>query len=463
MEIWIVTALLGFFLGVIASSVFLKKRAVSPDEFDALKSEERFLRAKLEDREKDVVELKAAREAKELELLEAKEESAALRSERASLSERIETHKNDLKQMEERFRVEFQNIAHKIFDEKTTAFKAQSSEALGHLLNPLKEKIGTFQEQVQKAFHNEAKERHSLKSEIERIASVNEKMTRETENLTQALKGDVKAQGTWGEVVLERILTESGLRKDEDYVVQGKDLSLKHPETGRPLKPDVVVKLPDAKHIIIDSKVTLDSYRRFTETDGEERDAHLKAFVQSIKNHVKGLEERRYQDTEGLGTPDFVLMFMPIEGDYSLALQAERELHEFAWGKRIVIVSPTTLFVTLRTIAQLWNIEAQNKNALAIAQESGKLYDKFVGFLEDMEKLGAQLQTTQRTYNDAFSKLSSGRGNLIGKTERLRELGAKASKSIKSHLLDQEDAAPSLNEIANGSQESPAETMVIGE
>ncbi len=460
MEFWIISSFVGFLLGGGVALIFLQRSGVSSQEFEALKSEERILRAKLEDRENTLLELKAVREAKERELVEAKEEAAALRSERAGLAQRIETHKDDLKQMEERFRVEFQNIAQKIFEEKANTFKTQSSEALGHLLNPLKEKIGSFQEQVQKAFHTEAKERHSLKSEIERIASVNEKMTRETENLTQALKGDVKAQGTWGEVVLEKILAESGLRKDEDYVVQGKDLGMKHPETGRPLKPDVVVKLPDEKHIIIDSKVTLDSYRKYCETDEAEQELHLKAFIQSMKAHVKGLEERRYQDTEGLGTPDFVLMFMPIEGAYSLALQAESELHEFAWGKRIVIVSPTTLFVTLRTIAQLWNIEAQNKNALAIAQESGKLYDKFVGFLEDMEKLGSQLQTTQRTYNDAFNKLSAGKGNLIGKTEKLRELGAKASKSIKSHLIDQdEEGAERVAELA---KPSSSETFVIG-
>lgn len=383
------------------------------------------------------------------ELAAAREKSIAFEIEKNSLLERLNQHKTDLEKMEERFKSQFENLAHKIFDEKSVKFKKQSQESLGEILNPLKEKLNDFQKKVDESFGGHAKEQFALKKEIERIVAVNEKMTFQTESLTKALKGDSKTQGNWGEVILEKILEDSGLRKGEDYILQGADMKLKHPEGGQHQKPDVVVMLPEGKHIIIDSKVSLTHYDRFcAEEDETARAGHLKQFIASVKKHVTDLEHRRYQDTEKLGTPDFVLMFMPIEGAYALAIQQDRELQSFAWDKKIVIVCPSTLFATLRTVASIWRLEMQNKNAIDIAQKGGALYDKIAGFVEDMQKLGDQLKTVDKTYGGAMNKLSEGQGNIIRRTEDLKKMGVKASKSLPKDLMtedgDEEDGKIAL-------------------
>lgn len=370
------------------------------------------------------------------DLAAAREKAIVFETEKISLSERLEQHKIDLGKMEERFKVHFENLAHKIFDEKNAKFKEQSQESLGEILNPLKEKLNDFQKKVDDSFGGHAKEQFALKEEIKRIVDVNEKMTFQAESLTKALKGDSKTQGNWGEVMLEKILDDSGLRKGQDYIVQGVDMKLKHPDGGRHQKPDVVVMLPEEKHIIIDSKVSLTHYERFcAETEEDVRTEYLKQFIASVKKHVLDLEQRRYQDTEKLGTPDFVLMFMPIEGAYALAIQQDQELQTFAWGKKIVIVCPSTLFATLRTVASIWRLELQNKNAIEIAKKGGDLYDKVVGFVEDMQKIGDQIKNVDKTYGNAMSKLSEGRGNIIKKTEQLKELGVKASKSLPKDMV----------------------------
>lgn len=468
---------IGFISGGLISFFFSRSSSIPKASYEQLKSELTLSSIRLSDRETEIVELKAdsiknkdelqnLRQQvavlhsekknlnlgleKELEaferlqkihtstetlLGEARERVVMLNSEKASLEKRVEQHAMDIEELHKKFTLQFENLANRIFEEKSSLFKAQSQENLMQLLNPLKEKLGEFQKTVHETFNEETRERYALKKEIDRIVKVNEQMSLQAENLTSALKGDVKAQGSWGEVVLEKILEESGLRKELDYTLQGKDLGLRHPETGNALKPDVVVKLPDNKHLIIDSKVSLEHYRRYcSAADDEERGLFLKQYVMSVKSHVTGLEKRRYQDTDSIGTPDFVLMFVPIEGAYSLGLQSDRELHTFAWEKRIAIVSPTSLFATLRTIASMWRIELQNQNTLEIAKRGGALYDKFVAFVEDLQKMGAQLQTVQRTYESSMKKLHSGSGNLIRQTELLKELGAKASKNIPSDL-----------------------------
>ena len=378
------------------------------------------------------------------ELAQYRDKSVALDAQKQALEQRIREQSEVLK-------VEFKNTANTLFEDISKKFSTNSEKQIGDLLNPLRERLGEFQKMVGESFSIQGKEQHTLKAEIERIVNMNEAMRLETSNLTKALRGDVKAQGNWGEVILERILEESGLRRDEDYILQGVDMGLTNQDGGRQ-QPDVIVKLPDNKHIIVDAKVSLVAYERFCSSEGDERAAHLKDFLKSVKAHVNGLESKKYQDNEKLGTPDFVMMFMPVEGAYSLAVQSDSELHSYAWGKKIVLVCPATLFATLRTVASLWNIERQNKNALEIARQGGVLFDKFAGFVEDMDKIGSRLGLLQQSYDGAMNKLSQGRGNLVSGMEKLRQLGVKPSKSLPKTLeaVSAEDDEESLSQVAEG-------------
>lgn len=368
------------------------------------------------------------------------QKNATLSAEKQFLDEKISRYTADVEQLEQRFALQFENLANRIFDEKTTRFKKESQEGLSQLLAPFKEKLTDFQKKVEES----EKEQFSLKKEIQNIVLMNEKMSLQTEGLTKALKGDVKAQGNWGEVMLEKILEESGLRKGTDYIVQGTDMGLKHVDGGRVLKPDVIIMLPEDKHVIVDAKVSLTHYERYcAESNDASRARALKEYLNSVKAHVNGLEQRRYQDTEKLGAPDFVLMFMPVEGAYSLAIQQDPALHNYAWDKKIVIVCPSTLFATLKTVASVWRIELQNRHAQDIAQKAGGLYDKIVGFVEDMQAIGVKLDATQTVYNDAFKKLSTGQGNILKRTQDLQALGIKAAKKLPKGILD--DAEDSEN------------------
>lgn len=365
--------------------------------------------------------------------------SAALEERNSALQERLTAQSAETSALEQRFTLQFENLANRIFDEKTTAMKAQNSESMSALLTPLRDTLASFQQKVE----DSAKEQFSLKNEIRNIMTLNENMRVQTEKLTTALRGDVKAQGGWGEMMLERILEASGLRRDEDYIVQGSGMGLRHSDDStRRLQPDVIIKLPEDKHVIVDAKVSLTAYERLAgATDEAARTAALAEFNTSVKAHIKGLSERRYQDATGLGTPDFVLMFMPIEGAYALALQSDPTLHNFAWEQRIVIVGPSTLFATLRTIASVWRLERQNKNAEEIARQGGNFYDKLATFVGDMETIGNRLQQTQRSYQDAMGKLSNGAGNLLKRAESLKALGLKTGKSMPKNLLDSAEAA----------------------
>ncbi len=373
----------------------------------------------------------------------AREDTVRSETEKKAFMQEIERNKEERAKMEEMMIGKFENLSHKIFDEKNEAFKRQSKESIGSLLNPLQEKLQDFERKVNESFGDQAKQQFSLKEEIKNIVASNKEMRTQAEDLTNALKGDTKAQGNWGEVILERILEDSGLRKDTDYTTQGGGMGLRNDE-GKLQKPDVIVNLPENKHVIIDSKVSLTHYERFfSEEQDEPRARHLKDFLDSVKRHINDLEERRYQTTEKLGTPDFVLMFIPIEAAYILAVQEDPEIQNYAWGKKVILVCPTTLFATLKTVASVWRLELQNKNAQEIAREGGLLYDKIEGFVTDMQKLGQQMDTTHKTYEKAMGKLSVGRGNILSKTEKLKELGAKTSKSLPADLIDKdEDTTP---------------------
>jgi DNA recombination protein RmuC len=355
---------------------------------------------------------------------------------------RLKTEKESLESSGKKLEIQFENLAHKIFDEKTNVFKQQSKENLDVILSPLKDKLNDFEKKVNDSFVKQAQEQFSLTEQIKVIVEAKNQLSLQAEGLTKALKGDSKVQGDWGEVMLEKILVDVGLRKGEDYIVQGDGMKLKDAD-GRHQKPDVIVKLPDEKHVVIDSKVSLTAYERFfNERDDEvARAAHLKEHLKAVKDRVKELEQRRYQDTQGLGTPDFVLMFIPIESAYMLALQEDRSLHEFAWNKSVAIVCPSTLFSSLSTIASLWKLALQNQNAEEIARKGGALYDKMVGFVTDMQAIGKNIKTLEGNYDTAMNKLSQGRGNLLTQTESLKEMGAKTTKSLPSNLVNKDEEA----------------------
>ena len=381
------------------------------------------------------------------ELRRAREKSVALETEQSATEERMAEQQQNLAAMEKKFQDQFENLANKIFDEKNKSFNELSQKGLQDILGPFKERFGDFQKTVSESFGEQAKEQFALKNEIQRIVKVSESMTLQTESLTKALKGDVKAQGNWGEVMLEKILEDSGLRKDEDYTLQGSGMELKSAE-GKHQKPDVIVNLPENKHIIIDAKVSLTRYERFcAEEDEQPRREHLQQFVDSIRAHIIGLEKRDYQHNSKLGTPDLVLLFLPIEGAFSLAMQADPEIQSFAWNKKIAVVCPSTLFATLRTIESVWRLERQHKNAEKIAQKGGALYDKIAGFIKDMEAMGNQLGTVQKSYDGAMNKLSSGKGNILGRTAELEKLGAKTSKKLPAGLLNTDEEGEDNEEL----------------
>lgn len=406
----IIYVALGFILGVIIAAGLIWNGFVKK-----LKEESQNLTRDLQESHEKIVRLEAEKKASE-ELLERRAED------------------------EKKLEAYLKNLSNEIFEEKNKKFKEESKESIGQMLNPLKEKLSDFEKKVEDYYGQQRKEQFSLKEQIKNIVDMNEKMSFQTENLTKALKGDSKTQGDWGEVILENILESSGLRKDDDYIVQGKDLGIRNAESGQNQKPDVVINLPDGKHVIIDSKVTLRSYEQFcSETDESQRGAHLVQFLSNVRKRVNELEKKHYQGTDKLGTPEIVLMFMPIEGAFMLALQQDRELHEFAWNKKVAIVCPSTLFATLKTINSLWRLVRQNKNVQEIAKEGGALYDKIEGFVKDMQSLGKQLKTVEGTYDSAMNKLASGRGNILGRTEKLKLLGAKTSKSLPTELIEAED------------------------
>jgi DNA recombination protein RmuC len=354
---------------------------------------------------------------------------AALESERKQGLGRIES----LNEAKEALTIQFKNLANDILDDKTRRFTEQNALSIDALLKPLQTKLTEFKEQVSTSYANESRERFALKSEIERLSALNVKMSDETRSLTQALKGDSKVQGNWGELVLESILESSGLRKGEEYLVQDSHTQA----DGSRLQPDIVVRLPEGRHLVVDSKVSITAYARHAESlDADTAQTELNAHIQSLRQHIQGLSSKNYSSLYGVGSVDFVLMFIPIEPAFLLALKSAPNLYQEALAKNIVLVCPSTLMATLRTVAHLWRQDHQNKNALEIARQCGALYDKFVGFIDDMEKLGQRIDQAQTSYHDAFNKLKTGKGNLIRTAERVRELGVKPSKTLPSGLLD---------------------------
>ena len=354
-----------------------------------------------------------------------------------SYQEKLVQQQKSIEDLQQKFTLEFTNIANKILDEKSAKFTAQNQTNLDTILNPLKANIKSFEEKVDKVYKDEALERSELKGVIFQLMDQSKQIQTDANNLTKALKGDSKKQGNWGEVILERVLESSGLVKDREYRTQA---SLNNAEGAR-LQPDVIIDLPDDKNLIVDAKISLVAYEKMVSSETEEEKlAYLKQHLVSVKSHIDGLASKNYQNLYQINSPDFVLLFMPIESTFSITIQADTELFNYAWNKKVVIVSPTTLLATLRTIASIWKVDRQNKNVFEIAEEAGALYDKFVGFLDDMDKIGKHIGMTQKAHDDAFKKLQYGNGNLIGKVEKIKKLGAKtkSSKQIDPRFLGED-------------------------
>ncbi|KIC00922.1 DNA polymerase V [Flavobacterium sp. JRM] len=349
-----------------------------------------------------------------------------------NLWERHKEQKNEVEQLQEKFTKEFENLANKILEEKSIKFTAQNNENMKNILLPLQDKIIGFEKKVEDT-HKESIDYHAaLRQQILGLSEMNAQMSKETLNLTKALKGDSKMQGNWGELVLERVLEKSGLEKGREYEVQQSFTN----EIGLRVLPDVVIHLPDGKKMIVDSKVSLTAYEKWINEENDNlKSDYLKEHVQSIKRHVDQLGNKNYHDLYQIESPDFVLLFIPIEPAFAIALNEDTTLYNKAFEKNIVIVTPTTLLATLRTIDSMWTNQKQQENAFEIARQAGALYDKFEGFIADLIKIGNKINDSKTEYENAMSKLVDGRGNLITSVEKLKKMGAKAKKSLPENIL----------------------------
>jgi len=449
----------GFVIGFLISKQKNSTTALDSSESDkkiaVLETDKLLLRKDIEHTANEKENLRKEFENKKIELLKEKEfVILELNTERNNLSaansrlakaeeafknqdEKLKTQKIELEEIQKKLTTEFENIANKILEEKSKKFTDQNKTNLDVILNPLKERIKEFEDKVDKTYKAESAERITLKTEIKQLVELNKQVSDDANNLTKALKGDNKTQGNWGEVILEKILERSGLSKERgEYDTQ---VTLKN-VNGETIKPDAIIYLPEKKHIVVDSKVSLVAYQNYLAADEDEpRAQFLKEHITSIKSHIKGLSEKLYASAESLNTPDFVLLFIPIESSFGIAVQADQELFSYAWDRKIVVVSPSTLLATLRTISAIWKQELQTKNALEIAKQSGALYDKFVAFVEDLSTIGKNIERTQEAYNAAFNKLKDGNGNLISRAQKIEKLGAKATKALPQHLLGDEN------------------------
>ncbi|MEA3499455.1 MAG: DNA recombination protein RmuC [Candidatus Marinimicrobia bacterium] len=363
---------------------------------------------------------------------------ATFQNENKNLEEKLINQEQDIEKLQKKFTLEFENLANKIFEEKSEKFTEKNKSNLDNILNPLKENIEKFQKRIENTNESSIDRNRKLFEQIKNLQTENSEMREVTANLTKALKGEQKTQGNWGEIILEKILENSGLRKGKEYTSQAKGMGLKN-ENGERIAPDVIINLPDKKHLIIDSKVSLVSYTKYVNSEDEnKKEQYLSELMTSIKNHIKNLNSKHYSVAKGINSPDFVFLFMPIEGSFALAIQSDDTLFNYAFDKQIVIVSPTTLMAILNTIAFIWRQDNQTKNAKEIAKQSGNLYDKFVGFLEDLNDIGKHLDNTKKSWENAKNKLQTGKGNLIGRVNKIKQLGIKTKKEIPDEFQNSE-------------------------
>lgn len=396
------------------------------NEVSALQNAESMLRAQTE-------ALKSEVATKNDQIIKLNNELTTALSSTKNIEQRLAEQKVEVEQLNQRFKTEFENLASKILEEKSVKFTEQNKQSLDGILTPLRERIKDFEDKVQKVYDTEAAERNMLKGEIKQLMGLNQQMHQDTQNLTKALKGDNKTQGNWGEFILESILEKSGLVKDREYRTQESITT----EDGKRYQPDVVINLPDGKCLVVDSKVSLVAYERYVSAEDELIKVQaLKEHGQSFKSHIKGLSDKNYQNLYGIKSLDFVLLFVPIESAFAAAVQYDNQLFNDAFERNIVIVSPSTLLATLRTVANIWRQESQSKNAIEIANRAGDMYDKFVGFVDDLIVLGNKMRDSQKAYEGAMSKLHQGSGNLVKRAEDLKKLGAKANKALSQNLID---------------------------
>ncbi|MDP3433650.1 MAG: DNA recombination protein RmuC [Bacteroidota bacterium] len=438
----------GFFVGLIVSYFFLKSKLQKQRtdfERDNLISEQNFIQQKFElEKEKSLFEDRNLSLLKEKEELNQQiqlfrtengiqgQQLARAEADFSNLQEKLESQKKEMENLQQKFTTEFENIASKILKQNTEDFSKSNQKGMNEMLLPLKEKIQLFEKKVEDTYEKGLKDQTDLKAELKKLHDLNLKISDEANNLTRALKGDVKKQGNWGEMILERILERSGLTEGREYIKQESVLS----ENGQRFQPDVVIHLPDQKHIVVDSKVSLVAYERLVNAENEkDRPAFVKEHLMSVRSHIKILSEKHYQHSPNFNSPDFVLLFIPIESSFSIAVQEDQELFTYAWDNKVVIVSPSTLLATLRTIASIWQQENQTRNAIEIARQGGALYDKFVSFISDMESIGKSLDSTRKTYDQAVNKLYVGSGNLVKRAENIRKLGAKTTKELPQELI----------------------------
>lgn len=430
----IIFALIGLFIGNLKSKLNFEKEKTTVEKEKATLEE----RVVLLQQSKDITENNYIELQKELKTIQQEKENLITvntrqDSEIGNLNTKLSENKAEVAQLNEKFTKEFENLANKILDEKSTKFTEQNKENIKNILSPLQEKIKGFEDKVEKT-HKESIDYHAaLRQQILGLKELNQQMSKETLNLTKALKGDNKMQGNWGELVLERVLEKSGLEKDREYFVQQSFTN----DEGKRVLPDVVIHLPDNKKMIVDSKVSLVAYEQFiNEEDETLKEKYLKKHVLSLKTHVEQLSEKKYEDLYRIESPDFVLLFVPIEPAFAVALNADNHIYNKAFEKNIVIVTPSTLLATLRTIDSMWNNEKQQRNALEIARQAGALYDKFQGLLGDLINIGKRIDDSKKEYSGAMNKLVEGRGNIITSIEKLKKMGAKAKKSLPEKIIE---------------------------
>ncbi|MGA0154316.1 MAG: DNA recombination protein RmuC [Flavobacteriaceae bacterium] len=418
----VVFAGVGFALG--------KKLGSTPQNDDRLAERVEFLKETLEQEKSAHQQLRETHQKTYTTLVETQKELEFL-------NEKFTHRQEELESLQKQFKTEFENLAQKIFEEKSTKISEENQKNIKTLLDPLRERITDFSQKVEENNKQNLTFHETFKVQLRHMQEQSLEMKNETSNLIKALKGDNKLQGNWGELVLERILEKSGLRKDSEYSVQQSFTN----EDGRKLMPDVILNLPNNKKIVIDSKVSLIHYEQLVNANEEEKDALSKLHLNSLQRHIKELSEKRYEDIYEIDSPDFVILFIPIEPAFAAALQQEPQLYLKAFERNIILVTPTTLLATLRTIDSMWNNERQHKNALEIAQRAGALHDKFVGFIEDLNKVGLRMNDAKKSYEDAMKKLHTGNGNVVSSILKLQNLGAKAKKELpeanKARALDE--------------------------
>lgn len=443
---------IGFFLGAIITSFwfllkFKQNEFSSSNEhsellskLSAIEVEKATIQGELNTTHNQLHSLSLKRDEVILELQELISENGQL----LATNKALQSQYSESLKVQESFKKEFELIAHRVLEKNASSFQETSHQSLKSILDPFKENITDFKKELNTKYLNEAKDKASLKTEIVKLVELNTKLSEEASHLTNALKGNNKQQGNWGEVILEKVLERSGLEKGVEFSTQ-KTIKT---EDGSSRIPDAVIYLPEKKHIIIDSKVSLVAYERMVNAPTEEiKQSELKLHLISLKSHIKELSDKQYFNTKELNSPEFTLLFIPIEASFSVALKEDTELFHYGWDRNIILVSPTTLLATLRTVASIWKHEKQTRHVLEIAKEGGALHDKFVAFIDDLEKIEKNLIQSQQAYTSAFNKLSSGKGNLVNRTNKLKILGAKAQKALSSDLIEKSNHSDIENQL----------------